>query len=83
MFYCLVYNYSDLPENVNKLSTTFFIGSMMWWFVAALLWSPHAVPLMESNFLLFGMKEFFQWLIIIDVITLSLQLEIIKPIPST
>lgn len=78
MFFYLTYNFVTFPDNVHKTSTTFFIGAMMWWFLASLLWSPTLATFVESNFITSGMKQFFQWLIIIDIVTLALQLEVLK-----
>lgn len=77
MFYYITYNHIKFPDNVDETSTTFLIGSMLWWFTASLLWSPHVSWLVDSNFITHGMKMFFQWLVIIDIVTLALQLDVL------
>jgi hypothetical protein len=57
--------------NGQKNVTTFIAGSMAWWLLASFLWSPSFGSFVESHFVLWGMRNFFPWLVCIDAVSMS------------
>ena len=58
--------FMDQKENGKKNVMTFLFGSICWFLLGSYLFTPGRID-KSSNFILYGMKNFFMWLVIIDI----------------
>ncbi len=60
--------FMDDKENGKKNVMTFLFGSILWFLLCSYLFSPSTNT---SNFILYGMKNFFMWLVLIDICSVA------------
>jgi hypothetical protein len=80
MFYYLFHHifhywFADLFKHKTdgqKNVMTFLFGSIAWWLLASFLFAPHFESMVSANFISFGLRNFFIWLVLIDAISVAI-----------